>query len=120
MSEEKFTPGPWVADWKNNPTFFPFVWQKNGYAVAKMCGKPNSQLENTTIPAACLSDFTEPEKVLANAALIAAAPEMYYALEHYFDLIQRADCGDIVAEQKIFEDICYIEGALMKARGEEE
>lgn len=66
-----------------------------------------------------MSDFAEPEKVLANANLIAAAPEMYDILKHYFDLIQRADYGDIVAEQKIFEDICYIEGALMKARGEE-
>lgn len=76
-NEQHWMPGPWFADWKNNPTFFPFVWQENGYAVAKMCGKPSAKLENTTIPVACLSDFAEPEKVLANAALIAAAPEMY-------------------------------------------
>lgn len=118
-NEQHWMPGPWFADWKNNPTFFPFVWQENGYAVAKMCGKPNSQLENTTIPVACLSDFAEPEKVFGNANLIAAAPEMYYALKHYFDLIQRADYGDIVAEQKIFEQADDIEKVLKKARGEE-
>ena len=119
MSKEKFTRGPWFADWENNPTFFPFVWQENGYAVAKMCGKPSAKLENTTIPVACLSDFAEPEKVLANAALIAAAPEMYDLLEHYLDLIQKANDGDAIAEQKIFEQAADIEKVLKKARGEE-
>lgn len=74
---EKFTPGPWILDWEKNPLLFPFIWQENRFAVAKVCGKPSAKLENTTIPVACLSDFAEPEKVLANAALIAAAPEMY-------------------------------------------
>ena len=59
------------------------------------------------------------DEAAANTRLIAAAPEMYGILTHYFSLIQRADYGDILAEQKIFEDICYIEGALQKARGEE-
>lgn len=119
MREEKFTPGPWEVGWEKNPLLFPFIWQENGFAIAKMCGKPIERLADTADPVACLSDLAEPEKVLANAKLIAAAPEMYYALTHYFDLIQRADYGDIVAEQKIFEDICYIEGALHKAEGEE-
>ena len=94
------------------------MWQENGYAVAKMCGKPNSQLENTTIPVACLSDFAEPEKVLGNANLIAAAPEMYDLLEHYLDLIQKANDGDAIAEQKIFEQAADIEKVLKKSRGE--
>lgn len=55
----------------------------------------------------------------ANAALIAAAPEMYELLEHYFGLIQKAGEGDTVAEQKIFEQAAEIEGILQKARGEE-
>lgn len=113
MSEEKFTSGPWFADWKNNPTFFPFVWRENGYAVAKMCGKPNSQLENTTIPVACLSDFAEPEKVLANAALIAAAPEMYEQLKRHCALcmMMHPDCEGC--------EICDTGKVLKKARGEE-
>ena len=112
MSEEKFTRGPWFADWKNNPTFFPFVWQKNGYAVAKMCGKPNSQLENTTIPVACLSDFAEPEKVLGNANLIAAAPEMYEQLKRHcaMCMMMHPDCEGC--------EICDTGKVLKKARGE--
>ena len=113
MSEEKFTPGKWVADWKNNPTFFPFVWEQNGYAVAKMCGKPNSQLENTTIPVARLSDFAEPEKVLSNANLIAAAPEMYEQLKRHCALcmMMHPDCEGC--------EICDTGKVLKKARGEE-
>lgn len=77
MREEKFTPGPWEVGWEKNPLLFPFIWQENGFAIAKICGKPIERLANTTIPVACLSDLAEPEKVLANATLIAAAPEMY-------------------------------------------
>ena len=55
----------------------------------------------------------------ANAALIAAAPEMYGILEHYFKLIQKASYGDTVSEQKIFEQAADIEKVLKKARGEE-
>ena len=111
MSEEKFT--PWFADWKNNPTFFPFVWQENGYAVAKMCGKPSAKVENTTIPVACLSDFTEPEKVLANANLIAAAPEMYEQLKRYCALcmMMHPECEKC--------ELCETRKVLKKARGEE-
>ncbi len=106
-------PGPWFADWKNNPTFFPFVWQENGYAVAKVCGKPSAKLENTTIPVACLSDFAEPEKVLANAALIAAAPEMYEQLKRHCSLcmMMHPDCEGC--------EICDTGKVLKKARGEE-
>lgn len=113
MSEEKFSPGPWFADWKNNPTFFPFVWQENGFAVAKMCGKPSAKLENTTIPVACLSDFADPEKVLANAALIAAAPEMYRKLEWLQREFDESDDEELVAIG------WEIELILKKARGEE-
>ena len=45
----------------------------------------------------------------ANAALIAAAPEMYDVLQHYFDLLEQANNGDAVAECKLFEDIVLIE-----------
>lgn len=103
MSEKKFTPGPWnVAgfDSRINEERYFGIDTLRGQMIVESFGE-------------CDSDRK------ANAALIAAAPEMYDTLKHYFDLIQRADYGDIVAEQKIFEDICYIEGALHKAEGEE-
>lgn len=113
MSEERFSPAPWFADWKNNPTFFPFVWRENGYAVAKMCGRPNERIAGTTIPVACLSDFADPEKVLANAALIAAAPEMYAELERHCALcmLQHPECEKC--------KLCETRKVLKKARGEE-
>ena len=102
MREEKFTPGPWSLLFNDKTKV---VLEQQGVAV---------------FVADTYAGFTKSEEEQkANAALISAAPEMYYALKHYFDLIQRADNGDILAEQKIFEDICYIEGALQKARGEE-
>lgn len=94
--KEKFTPGPWILGWKKNPLLFPFIWQENGFAVAKVCGKPSAKLENTTIPVACLSDYSEPEKVLANANLIAAAPEMYEELTRHCALCIR------------YVNVCYI------------
>ena len=103
MSEKKFTPGPWnVAgfDSRINEERYFGIGTPRGQMIVESFGECDSNRK-------------------ANAALIAAAPEMYYALKHYFGLIQRADYGDIVAEQKIFEDICYIEGALQKAEGEE-
>ena len=88
MSKEKFTPGPWKADWKEHPILFPFIWQENGYAIVKMCGKPNEQLAGTTIQVGSLADYAEPEKVLANAALIAAAPDMYEFGETTAEVLQ--------------------------------
>ena len=62
-------------------------------------------------------DYNEDEAE-ANLHLFAAAPEMYYVLQHYFDLLEQANNGDAVAECKLFEDIVLIEQVLMKARGE--
>ena len=109
MSKTKFTPGPWFVD--------------ADFYVYGGDGRKNQgeYFDGVEFPLVCdvESDSRDRTENKANAALIAAAPEMYYALKHYFDLIQRADYGDIVAEQKIFEDIVYIEEVLMKARGEE-
>lgn len=54
-----------------------------------------------------------------NAYLIAAAPEMYEILAHHLELIKKANEGDTVSEQKIFEQAADIEKVLKKARGEE-
>lgn len=110
---EKFTPGPWVAEIHriNTPNE-----QSVSFFVRTITDKQGERRQ--------ISGYVKthnPElfkEIEADAALISAAPEMYDILKHYFDLIQRADCGNILAEQKIFEDIVYIEEVLMKARGE--
>lgn len=53
----------------------------------------------------------------ADIALCAAAGEMYAALIHYAELLDRANAGDIVAEQKLYEDRVLIERAVAKAEG---
>ncbi len=42
---------------------------------------------------------------------------MYAALKHYAELLDRANAGDIVAEQKLYEDRVLIERAVAKAEG---
>lgn len=112
MSEEKFTPGKWVARIEDH-SFCDTGDVYTSFTVAtEGAGKYDCFAE-------VFARNDDIDEAAANTRLIAAAPEMYYALKHYFDLIQRADYGDIVAEQKIFEDICYIEGALQKAEGGE-
>lgn len=98
MSETKFTPGPWRAGLS--------IYKSQARVVAYKGGR--------------IADVFayEEEQAKANAALIAAAPEMYYVLQHYFDLLEQANNGDAVAECKLFEDIVLIEQVLMKARGE--
>lgn len=98
MSETKFTPGPWRAGLS--------IYKSQARVVADKGGR--------------IADVFayEEEQAKANAALIAAAPEMYDVLQHYFDLLEQANNGDAVAECKLFEDIVLIEQVLMKARGE--
>ena len=109
MSETSFTPGPWFVD----ADFY--VYGGDGRKIQ------GEYFDGVEFPLVCdveshSRDRTENK---ANAALIAAAPEMYGLLEHYLDLIQRANDGDTVAEQKIFEQAADIEKVLQKARGEE-
>lgn len=108
MNEPKFTPGPWRADWQKHPVLFPFVFQEHGYAVAKLCGEPltpNRIVCNER-------DFAAPEKVKANAALIAAAPEMYEALA---DIAE--NCGNRGCSETCAEAGCKICKILKKVRG---
>ena len=93
MTEPKFTPGPWHTEinWK------PYVAQGNGIVLAEA-------LDNSVI------NRNEAE---ANAALIAAAPEMYDAL---YSVCVACKMRDHETECKL----CTVEAALRKARGEEE
>ena len=95
MNKPKFTPGPWK--------------------VEKPDGAEGWCDVAGFLEAACTCYGKKAE---VNAALIAAAPEMYDVLQHYFDLLEQANNGDAVAECKLFEDIVLIEQVLMKAKGE--
>lgn len=111
---EKFTPGPWFIK-QSEEIRSPYSPNVSSTQIT-ILDEPGGQYQSRHVIAQVAKGNGRGE---ANAALIAAAPEMYDILKHYFDLIQRADCGNILAEQKIFEDIVYIEEVLMKARGEE-
>ena len=54
----------------------------------------------------------------ADIALCAAARTMYDVLKHYAELLDRANAGDIIAEQKLYEDRVLIEQALNEAECE--
>lgn len=109
MSKTKFTPGPWFVD--------------ADFYVYGGDGRKNQgeYFDGVEFPLVCdvESDSRDRTENKANAALIAAAPEMYGILEYYLDLIQRANDGDTISEQKIFEQSADIEKVLKKARGEE-
>ncbi|WP_294436595.1 hypothetical protein [uncultured Victivallis sp.] len=111
---EKITPGPWFIK-PREAILSPYVGSISTTRITILDTK-DGQYQRKHVIAQVANGNGRGD---ANAALIAAAPEMYDILKHYFDLIQRADYGDILAEQKIFEDIVYIEEVLMKARGEE-
>nr|WP_155997860.1 hypothetical protein [Ochrobactrum sp. UNC390CL2Tsu3S39] len=104
MAETKFTPGPWehhVSDVRGTLC----VIAENTW----ICG----ELWNDVAP------LTEAE-AKANAHLIAAAPELYYALtaliNRYVSLVRSgdADFWDPEAE----EEVINARDALAKARGE--
>ena len=114
MSKTKFTPGPWFIK-ASEEIRSPYSTNVSSTRIT-ILDTQDGQYQSRHVIAQVAKGNGRGE---ANAALISAAPEMYDILTHYFDLIQRADYGDILAEQKIFEDIVYIEEVLMKARGEE-
>ena len=103
MSKTSFTPGPWMVS-------------KSEFPMLVFNDRRGSVCNIYFIDSTGIGGYKEKN---ANAALIAAAPEMYWILEHYLDLIQRANDGDTVSEQKIFEQSAEIEKVLKKARWEE-
>jgi len=94
--ENKFTPGPWHV--KDNGLIFILPPDESGNFVVAGCGQTYS-----------VSDW-EKERSLANAALIAAAPEMYDLLERIYGVDPRSTiCLELINE---------IPELLKKARGE--
>ena len=114
MSETKFTRGPWFIK-ASEEIRSPYSVNVSSTRIT-ILDAPGGQYQSRHVIAQVAKGNGRGE---ANASLIAAAPEMYYALKHYFDLIQRANDGDAVSEQKIFEQSADIEKVLKKARGEE-
>lgn len=102
MNTEKFTHGDWHI-WEDS-FGFPFIFDEDGKSIASMCG----QVKNVKKPICHIEDFVFPERVLKNASLIAAAPEMYRMLEQLHGTLSK-----VPALQK------EIKRVLKKARGEE-
>ena len=94
MMTEKFTPGPWTK--MNATDVFEGYW--NGRQVA------DCMVDN---------DINYPQQK-ANAALIAAAPDMYEALDN---LLEAWDEWGVSSFPDPFADMAR--AALAKARGEE-
>ena len=108
MSESKHTPGPWKR--KDNFVYSPMFDEDDTLSVS--------------IAVAC----TGIAPAIANANLIAAAPDMYEALGHLLIAAQKV-CDDFCCGAGCSQDArdCKLEGgliraeiALRKARGETE
>ena len=114
MDKHKFTPGPWYI--KPSEEIPSPYWGSTSSTRITILDAQDGQYKPRHVIAQVAKGNG---RGAANAALIAAAPEMYDMLEHYFNLIQAASEGNAIAEQKIFEDIVDIERVLKKVRGEE-
>ena len=101
MSEFKHTPGPWTATYDSQLQALIEIYNTDDRIIAVLP-------DRGTIEAM-------PE-IEANANLIAAAPEMYEALECACDKYCIGYAGDNLVK---CED-CVIQNALRKARGETE
>jgi len=97
MSKEtKFTAGPWVVSDCNGNNFIDVI-QKREYGKKRVCIVKGSRTKN-----------------LSNAALIAAAPDLYDALKIFIDCW--SDDGGF--SNPYPEDVRIAKNALSKARGE--
>ena len=96
MSETKFTPGPWK--------------RKDNFVYSPMSDEDDTLF--VSIAVAC----TGIAPAIANANLIAAAPDMYKALECACDKY----CIGYARDSLVKCEDCVIQKALRKARGETE
>lgn len=103
MSETKFTPGEWVAQWSK---------YRDGEFIVQ-AGHPTYRVL-ARFDGDGVSD-TPDEQSIANAHLIAAAPELYAALEQLMTVCTRYGIADFPEIQA--EHVAAVL-ALAKARGE--
>lgn len=92
MTEPKFTPGPWTALIQGKDSAYIDVIDKNGRFI---CG--------------CFENIPREEEPIANATLIAAAPDMYKELQFFCKICDAHICA-----------LCGIGKVLRKASGESE
>ena len=98
MSEPKFTPGPW--GWCMPDEVFPAVFcNENGNSIADLYDAKNNQ-----------------RQMVANAALIAAAPEMYEFIEWLRSV--EGQCAILKAKRYLPQILDKVDEILKKARGE--
>ena len=99
MSETKFTPGPWEIDGK--------------LVIAQIRSGSNHFMFVATTDHSMLDSIPQ-ETFDANAALIAAAPDMYAKLESLKRYISES-CGNACGSIMVIREI---DAVLKKARGE--
>ena len=103
----KFTPGPWEREESDYPSMEETILEGCGRVVGS--GYTICQM----------ADFSE-EKLAANAHLIAAAPELYEALEEFVTetrAYQSPECEECPIVGPILR---IADKALAKARGEQQ
>ena len=107
MKKPKFTPGPWQAG--KNPFTTTILDGHEGKAIYPK----ESNYHIAWANAENSNGDLDIETALANARLIAVAPEMYAELERIADILEDPeDCGEISLDR--------INAILRKARGESE
>ena len=107
---EKFTPGPWYADKYGK------IWRNVPSDLYEYGGKIAGDMPLALVNRGWYEKDETPYPQQANANLIAAAPDMYEALECACDKYCIGYAGDSLVK---CED-CVINKALRKARGEGE
>ena len=98
MSETKFTPGPWTA------TSYPDSLEAS--VLAPICGT------EAIGEIAWIGENNFKTQAEANAHLIAAAPEMYEALEQCLERLE------VIDPARLSNRIANAKAVLAKARGE--
>lgn len=101
---ETFTPGPWRV----NAKYPSEVDAPNGLTVASCW---HEEAVGVTVQLVDVLDCS-PEESIANAHLIAAAPDLYAALERLVAEWRGADAGTL------FSAVKEADAALAKARGQ--
>lgn len=109
MSKQQHTPGPWHVVLSDNAT--PHILHEHG-CDSSDCGDLSSRV--CVMPAEIVADYNS----LANASLIAAAPELLEALEAVLSA-EPADGAYLLGETES-ERAAYANAraAIAKARGE--
>ena len=98
MSETKFTKGPWKVVDNGHFLQISFPWENNPNVIDRYC-RSVADIHNNDI---------------ANANLIAAAPDMYEALDTQCEYCVGKEARNCPCEE------CIVGKALRKARGEAE